>query len=126
VSIQKRMTSLLSEAAGGTYFDAMKEMDAAFLEKVATILKKRHGKKFEELRVHKGISTVFLAFKGQDKGDIDIDGYVALSTQSWTDVNVVLEAKHAMRGRIDRTVPYKTGVLTPEAVADIVSEQMGK
>jgi hypothetical protein len=39
---------------------------------------------------------------------------------------VVLEAKHAMRGRIDRTVPYKTGVLTPEAVADIVSEQMGK
>jgi hypothetical protein len=124
--VTESMKRLLSEAAGGSYFEMLKDTDAAFLEKVAAILKKRHGKKFEELRVHKGISTVFLAFKGQDKGDIDIDGFVALSTQSWTDVNVVLEAKHAMRGRIDRTVPYKTGVLTPEAVADIVSEQMGK
>lgn len=125
MSITKHMTRLLGESSG-TYFDAMKEMDAAFLEKVAAILKKRHGKKFEELKVHKGVATVFLSFKGQDKGDIDLDGYVALSTQSWTDVNVVLELKHAMRGKVERTVPYKTGALTPEAMADIVSEQMGK
>lgn len=124
--VRPQMKRLLSEASGDTYFAAMKDMDAAFLEKVAAILRKRHGKQFEELEVHKGISTVFLSFKGQDRGDIDLDGYVALSTQSWTDVNVVLDAKHAMRGHIERTVPYKTGVLTPEAVADIVSEQMGR
>lgn len=123
--VSENMKRLLSEASGGTYFEAMKDMDAAFLEKVAALLKKRLGGKLEELRVHKGISTVFLAFKGQDKGDIDIDGFVALSTQSWTDVNVVLEAKHAMKGRIDRTVPFKTGVLTPESVANIVAAEFG-
>lgn len=126
MTVTLSMKRLLSEAKGDTYASALLDTDVAFLEKVAAILKKRHGKKFEELRVHRGISTVFLAFKGQDKGDIDLDGFVALSTQTWTDVNVVLDAKHAMRGRIDRTVPFKTGVLTPEAVADIVSEQMGK
>lgn len=126
MTVTSKMTRLLSEATGGTYLDALKDADVAFLDKVVSILKKRHSRKFEELRVHKGISSVFLAFKGQDNSDIDIDGYVALSTQSWTDVNVVLEAKHAMRGKIERTVPYKTGVLTPEVVADIVSEQMGR
>jgi hypothetical protein len=125
VRVTESMTRLLSEASD-TYLDAMKDADVAFLEKVAVILKKRHGKKFEELKVTKGVATVFLSFKGQDKGDLDIDGYVALSTQSWTDVNVVLEMKHAMRGKVERTVPYKTGVLTPTMVADIVTEQIGK
>lgn len=125
MTVTKSMERLLSEAAADTYASALLDMDVAFLEKVAAILKKRLGKKFEELRVHRGVSTVFLAFKGQDKGDIDIDGFVALSTQSWTDVNVVLEAKHALRGRIDRTVPFKTGVLTPESVANIVAAEFG-
>lgn len=125
MAVTENMKRLLSEAAADTYASALLDTDVAFLEKVAAILKKRLGKKFEELRVHRGVSTVFLAFKGQDKGDIDIDGFVALSTQSWTDVNVVLDAKHAMRGRIDREVPFKTGVLTPENVADIVAAEFG-
>ena len=109
-----------------TYHAAMMATDANFLQKVLAILKNRHGAKFEKLKVYEGVSTVHLSFQGQDKSDFDIAGFVALSTQSWTDVNVVLDIDHAMRGKVTRTVPYKTGELTPEAVANIVSEQMGQ
>lgn len=124
--IAEKLTALrtrLEEAHPASYASRMMDADEKFLEQVAKNLKTALGSKISDIKVHRGSATVFLSVEGEDASDFSLDLTLALHTKSWTDVEVMLDGKHAMKGTISRRVGFKTGELTPAEAAAMVLEQ---
>lgn len=123
MSVQKKMQSLLSEAASDTYAAKLMDADAAFLEAVAKVLKAKLGKKLESVAVKRGHSLAWLEGVGYTASDIQVDFTLSLNMVGPYDVKLELGGTNAMTGKLDRSIAYKTGVLSVDAAAAPVLEQ---
>lgn len=123
MSIESRMSSLLSEAASDTFAAKLMDAEVAFLEAVAKVLKAKLGKKLESLEVKRGQTISWLEGVGYTASDIQVDFTVSLHMTGPYDVKLDVGGNNAMNGKFDRSIPYKTGVLTVDAAAAPVLEQ---
>lgn len=116
-----RKTLLAEALPPDSYARLLMNTEAIFLEQVAKVLRKAIGKKLENMRVHNGISVVWLEGSGQNMSDLDTDFTLSLGVMSPHDVAVYLSG-HAYGGKVDRDVHFKSGELTPDKAAAIVLE----
>lgn len=122
VKLDALREGLLTEASGA-YSQHLMDADQAFLEAVAKKLKTALGTKLSKIAVKRGVGAVWLEGEGEDKGDIGVDFVLSLNLKDFANVVLNFGGNHAMNGKLDRDIPYKTGVLTPDAAAAVVLEK---
>jgi hypothetical protein len=120
--LRVRLEGVLAEAHPASYAERILDADVKFWEQTAKNLKSALGKKLSKIEVHRGVGTVWLEVEGEDSSDLSVELTLALHTKSWTDVDVMLDGKHAMKGKLSKTTAFKTGELTPAEAAAMALE----
>jgi hypothetical protein len=108
-------------AASKTLLELINEAEKTFYREIAKVLKK--NKKFEYCEVAGG-NVYFLDFKGQDKSDLDFDGFFSVVLRH-SEVWVNFSANHVYRGKIDFNKGYPLGQFTVDDAVEIIEEQLG-
>ena len=119
------MRRLLSEAPENSFANYVTNAEKEFLSGVAKALKKKMGTKLRKVEVKKTSSATWLEVEGEDASDLSFDLMIHVGIpDSLYMVKLFISGSHAMSGHIDETREFKTGVLTTDLAAEIVSEML--
>ena len=120
-----RKRNYLTEGANDSYSTYLRDADAAFLKEVAKGIKRVAGDHAESVEVKSGISTAWISYKGQDKGDIDLTFIAHLVPVGDFNVKLYWEYDSAMSRDQKNEKTYKIGVMTPEVIINIFKQIFG-
>jgi hypothetical protein len=106
-----------------SFADNLTEAEYFFFEEVIQAAKSR----FPHLgfRVRRSGDTVWLEYDGEDRGDMPMMGYVALTSKNSSSVLILVHNTSPMTGTTHRDIRSESGLLTTKFVCDILEGYYG-
>jgi hypothetical protein len=106
-------------ASSKPFHHFLRDAEMAFLKEVA---KDTNASRYLAFKVEPGVSVPMLSFKGYDRSDLEVEGFLSLAVLDNNEVKVFMDMKHAQYGIKKDELKLKTGVMTPELVVKRLNE----